>query len=198
MAEKKDIPDELIDALLASYEKPDDLLGKNGILEQLTKRVVERALAAEMTHHLGHEKHGRVGNAAGNTRNGTSRKTLKGKTGEVSVTVPRDRDGSFEPQLVEKHQTHWQGFDDQIISLYARGMSVREIQGHLKELYHTDISPALISAVTDAVAEDVRHWQGRPLDAVYPILYLDCLHVKVRDSGSVSMVLGAPGANEKR
>jgi Transposase and inactivated derivatives len=186
MAEKKTIPDELIDALLVNYENPDDLLGKNGILEQLTKRVVERALAAEMTHHLGHEKHGRVGNAAGNTRNGTSRKTLKGKTGEVSVAVPRDRDGSFEPQLVEKHQTHWQGFDDQIISLYARGMSVREIQGHLKELYHTDISPALISAVTDAVAEDVRHWQGRPLDAVYPILYLDCLHLKVRDSGSVS------------
>jgi putative transposase len=186
MAEKKNVPDELIDALLANYEKPDDLLGKNGILEQLTKRVVERALEAEMTHHLGHEKHGRVGNAAGNTRNGTSRKTLKGKAGEVSVAVPRDRDGSFEPQLVEKHQTHWQGFDDQIISLYARGMSVREIQGHLKELYHTDVSPALISAVTDAVAEDVRQWQGRPLDAVYPILYLDCLHVKVRDSGSVS------------
>ena len=186
MAEKKDIPDDLIDALLANYEKPDDLLGKNGILEQLTRRVVERALNAEMTHHLGHEKHGRVGNAAGNTRNGTSRKTLKGKTGEVAVAVPRDRDGSFEPQLVEKHQTHWQGFDDQIISLYARGMSVREIQGHLKELYHTDVSPSLISAVTDAVAEDVRQWQGRPLDAVYPILYLDCLHVKVRDSGSVS------------
>ena len=110
---------------------------------------MERALDAEMTHHLGHEKHGRVGNAAGNTRNGTSRKTLKGKTGEVAVAVPRDRDGSFGPQLVEKHQTHWQGFDDQILSLYARGMSVREIQGHLKEF------PALISAVTDAVAEDV-------------------------------------------
>jgi len=185
MAEKN-IADELIDALLANYEKPDDLLGKNGILEQLTKRVVERALEAEMTHHLGYEKHGRVNNAARNTRNGTSKKTLKGKTGEVSVAVPRDRDGSFEPQLVEKHQTHWQGFDDQVISLYARGMSVREIQGHLKELYHTDVSPALISAVTDAVAEDVRQWQGRPLDAVYPILYLDCLHVKVRDSGSVS------------
>ena len=185
MAEKRDIPEELIDALLANYEKSDDLLGKNGILEQLTKRVVERALEAEMTHHLGHEKHGRVGNTVGNTRNGTSKKTLKGKTGVVSIAVPRDRDGSFEPQLVEKHQTHWQGFDDQIISLYARGMSVREIQGHLKELYHTDVSPALISSVTDAVAEDVRQWQGRPLDGVYPILYLDCLHVKVRDSGSV-------------
>jgi putative transposase len=186
MAEQKEIPDELIDALLANYEKPDDLLGKNGILEQLTKRVVERALAAEMTHHLGYTKHGRVVNAAGNTRNGTSKKTLKGPQGEVSVDIPRDRDGSFEPQLVKKHQTHWQGFDDMVISLYARGMSVREIQGHLKDLYHTDVSPALISAVTDAVAEDVRQWQGRPLDAVYPILYLDCLHVKVRDSGTVS------------
>lgn len=186
MAEKKEIPDGLIDALLANYEKPADLLGKNGILEQLTKRVVERALEAEMTYHLGHEKHGRVTNAAGNTRNGTSKKTLKGQHGELSVAIPRDRVGSFEPQLVEKHQTHWQGFDDMIISLYARGMSVREIQGHLKELYHTEVSPALISAVTDAVMEDVRQWQGRPLDAVYPVLYLDCLHVKVRNSGAVS------------
>ena len=172
--------------MLANYEKPDDLLGKNGILEQLTKRVVERALEAEMTHHLGHEKHGRVANAAGNTRNGTSKKTLKGKTGALPLDIPRDRDGSFEPQLVEKHQTHWQGFDDMIISLYARGMSVREIQGHLKELYHTEVSPALISAVTDAVADEVRQWQGRPLDPVYPILYMDCIHVKVRDSGTVS------------
>src|SRR5215510_8010951 len=128
MAEKQTIPDELIDALLANYAKPDDLLGKNGILEQLTKRVVERALEAEMTHHLGYEKHGRVTNANRNTRNGTSQKTLKGQHGEVSVTIPRDRDSSFEPQLVAKHQTHWRGFDDMVISLYARGMSVREIQ----------------------------------------------------------------------
>jgi putative transposase len=167
MVDLKDIPDELIDALLADYQKPDDLLGKNGILEQLTKRVVERSLQAEMTHHLGHEKHGKEVNADGNTRNGTSKKTLKGKNGSLSIAVPRDRDGSFEPQFVEKNQTHWQGFDDVIISLYARGMSVREIQGHLKELYHTEVSPALISAVTDEVADEVRQWQGRPLDAVY-------------------------------
>ena len=186
MAEKSTIPDELIDALLANYEKPDDLLGKNGILEQLTKKVVERALEAEIAHHLGHAKHGRVSNSTGNTRNGSSKKTLKGQNGSLLLDIPRDRNGSFEPQLVEKHQTHWQGFDDMIISLYARGMSVREIQGHLKELYHTDVSPALISAVTDAVADEVRQWQGRPLDAVYPILYLDCIHVKVRDSGTVS------------
>jgi len=186
MAEKKDIPNELIDALLTNYEKPEDMFGKNGILEQLTKRVVERALEAEMSHHLGHEKHGRVTNAAGNTRNGTSKKTLKGNNGVLPLDIPRDRNGSFEPRLVEKHQTHWTGFDDMIISLYARGMSVREIQGHLKELYHTEVSPALISAVTDAVVEEVRQWQGRPLDAVYPILYMDCIHVKVRDSGTVS------------
>lgn len=186
MVADKDIPDEVIDALLANYEKPEDMLGKNGILEQLTKRVVERALQAEMAHHLGHEKHGKVGNVTGNTRNGTSKKTLRGKTGPLPITIPRDREGSFEPQLVEKNQTHWEGFDDIIISLYARGMSVREIQGHLKELYHTEVSPALISAVTNEVVEDVRQWQGRPLDAVYPILYLDCIHVKVRDSGTVS------------
>lgn len=186
MAQKKEIPDELIDALLGNYEKPEDMLGKNGILEQLTRKVVERALEAEMTHHLGHKKHGEVTNAAGNTRNGTSKKTLKGKNGYLPLTIPRDREGSFEPQLVEKHQTHWQGFDDMIISLYARGMSVREIQGHLKELYHTEVSPALISAVTDAVGDEVRQWQGRPLDPVYPILYMDCIHVKVRDAGSVS------------
>lgn len=185
MVDPKDIPDELIDALLVNYSKPDDLLGKDGILEQLTKRFVERALQAEMVHHLGHEKHGKVSNSAGNTRNGTSKKTLKGKSSSLPIEVPRDRDGSFEPQLVAKNQTRWQGFDDAIISLYARGMSVREIQGHLKELYHTEVSPALISAVTDEVVEDVRQWQGRPLDAVYPILYLDCIHVKVRDSGTV-------------
>ena len=119
MAEMKDIPNELIDALLVNYEKPEDMLGKNGILEQLTKRVVERALEAEMSHHLGHVKHGRVTNAAGNTRNGTSKKTLKGNNGVLPVNIPRDRHGSFEPQLVAKHQTHWSGFDDMIISLYA-------------------------------------------------------------------------------
>ncbi|MDR2488052.1 MAG: transposase [Desulfovibrio sp.] len=185
MVEPQDIPDELIDALLTKYQKPDDLLGKSGILEQLTKQVVERALQAEITHHLGYEKHGKVVNAEGNTRNGTSKKTLKGKNGSLPIAIPRDRDGSFEPQLVEKNQTHWQGFDDLIISLYARGMSVRTIQGHLKELYHTEVSPAMINAVTDEVSDEVRQWQGRPLDAVYPILYLDCIHVKVRDSGTV-------------
>lgn len=178
------ISDDLLDALFKNYEKPEDFFGTSGILEQLTKRVVERALQAELAHHLGHDKNSPVTNSDGNTRNGRSRKTLKGQYGPLEIDVPRDRRGSFEPQLVQKHQTHWQGFDDQVISLYSRGMTVREIQGHLSELYKVDVSPALISAITSEVAEDVKAWQNRPLDAVYPIVYLDCMHVKVRDAGS--------------
>jgi putative transposase len=122
-----------------------------------------------------------VANASGNTRNGKSKKTLKGEFGELPIEVPRDRHGSFEPQLIPKHQTRWSGFDDKIISLYARGMTVREIQAHLQEMYGTEVSPSLISSVTDAVSEEVKAWQARPLDAIYPIVYLDCIHVKVRE-----------------
>jgi putative transposase len=175
----------LADSLLVNYKKPEDLIGENGLLKQLTKLLVERALEAEMTEHLGHDKHEAVTNAAGNARNGHSGKTLKGDFGEFSLAIPRDRNGAFEPQLVAKHQTRWAGFDDKIISLYARGLSVREIQGHLEEMYGTEVSPSLISTVTDAVSEDVKLWQGRPLDPLYPILYLDCIHVKVRDAGAV-------------
>lgn len=146
---------------------------------------MERALDAEMTEHLGHGKHEPVANPAGNARNGKSRKTLKGDFGELPIEIPRDRQGSFEPQLIPKHQTRWAGFDDKILSLYARGMTVREIQAHLQEMYGAEVSPTLISSVTDAVVEEVKAWQGRPLDALYPIVYLDCIHVKVRDSGSV-------------
>lgn len=179
------LPTDLIDGLLADYKKPEDLLGENGILKQLTKAVVERALEAEMEHHLGHGRHGPVSNATGNTRNGRSRKTLKGEFGELPIDIPRDRDGDFEPQLIGKHQTRWTGFDDKIISLYARGMTVREIQSHLEEMYGTEVSPALISSVTDAVMDEAKAWQMRPLDKLYPIIYLDCIHVKVRDNGMV-------------
>jgi len=175
----------LADSLLANYKKPDDLIGENGLLKQLTKMLVERALEVEMTDHLGHNKSGEVTNDTANTRNGHSAKTLKGDFGALPLEVPRDRQGTFEPQIVGKHQTRWTGFDDKIISLYARGLTVREIQSHLEEMYGTGVSPALISHVTDAVSEDVKIWQARPLDAVYPILYLDCIHVKVRDSGAV-------------
>ena len=134
-----------------------------------------------MTEHLGHGKNEPVANGAGNTRNGKSRKTLKGEFGELPIEVPRDRHGSFEPQLIAKHQTRWAGFDDKILSLYARGMTVREIQAHLEEIYGTEVSPSLISSVTDAVADEVKTWQSRPLDPIYPIVYLDCIHVKVRE-----------------
>ena len=176
---------QLADSLLTNYKKPEDLIGENGLLKQLTKMLVERALEAEMAEHLGHDKSESVTNATGNARNGHSAKTLKGEFGELPLDIPRDRQGAFEPQLIGKHQTRWMGFDDKIISLYARGMTVREIQGHLTEMYGTEVSPSLISAVTDAVSEEVKAWQTRPLDPLYPILYLDCIHIKVRDTGAV-------------
>jgi len=179
------IPTDLIDSLLSGYKKPEDLIGENGLLKQLTKALVERALEAEMTEHLGHAKHNPVMNPSGNTRNGKSQKTLKGDFGELPIEIPRDRHGSFEPQIIAKHQSRWTGFDDKIISLYARGLTVREIQSHLEELYGTEVSPSLISSVTDAVADEVKAWQSRPLEPIYPIVYLDCIHVKVRDTGAV-------------
>jgi putative transposase len=202
MTVAKALPADLIDSLLSGYKKPEDLIGEHGLLKQITKALVERALHAEMAAHLGHGKHETVANPAGNTRNGTSRKTIKGEFGELPIEIPRDRHGSFEPQLIPKHQTRWTGFDDKILSLYARGMTVREIQGHLEEMYGAEVSPALISSVTDAVIEEVKTWQSRPLDALYPIVYLDCIHVKVRDAGAVRakavyLALGINMAGEK-
>lgn len=139
----KTLPNDLIDELLAGYQKPEDLIGENGLLKQLTKALVERALQAVMTEHLGHNKHAAVSNGTGNARDGKSNKTLKGEFGALPIEIPRDRDGSFEPQLIPKHQTRWAGFDDKIISLYARGITVREIQ-HLSEMYGTETSPTLI------------------------------------------------------
>jgi putative transposase len=176
---------ELLDELLKDYQKPEDLLGQDGLLQQLTKALVERALNGELTHHLGYEKHSATGDNSGNSRNGTSAKTIRGKRGQVRIDVPRDRTSEFEPQLVKKGQTRFDGFDEKIISLYARGMTQREIQGHLEEIYGVEVSPSLISTVTDAVLDEVRAWQSRPLDAVYPILYLDALEVKVKSQGRV-------------
>ena len=154
-----------------------------------------------MAEHLGHGKNEPVANDAGNTRNGKSRKTLKGEFGELPIEIPRDRHGSFEPQLIPKHQTRWAGFDDKIISLYARGMTVREIQAHLEEMYGTEVSPSLISSITDAVSDEVKTWQSRPLDPVYPIVYLDCIHVKVREGAvrvkAVYLAIGVTMTGEK-
>jgi putative transposase len=159
--------------LLADYQKPEDLIGENGILKQLTKAIVELALQAELAAHLGHDKHETVVNESGNMRNGSngsSAKILKGDFGALPIEIPRDRDGSFEPQLMTKHQTRWTGFDDKILWLYARGMTVREIQSHLEEMYGTEVSPTRISSVTDAVMDEVKSGQARPLDALYPIV----------------------------
>jgi len=175
----------LIDELLAGRSTVAEIAGENGLLKQLTKAILERALAAELTAHLGYEKHAVVGHNSGNSRNGASQKRLKGDFGTVEIEVPRDRTGSFEPQLVAKGQTRWHGFDDKILSLYARGLTTREIQGHLEEMYQVEVSPALISTVTDAVLDEVKAWQSRPLDAVYAIVYLDALVVKMRSEGRV-------------
>lgn len=175
----------LIDKLLADYKKPEDIIGENGLLKQLTKALLERAMQAEMTDHLGYEKHDPIGHNSGNSRNGATTKTLKGDFGEMPLETPRDRNGSYEPKIVGKGQTRWTGFDDKILSMYARGMSTREIQGHLEEIYRVEVSPTLISNVTEAVMEEVKSWQSRPLDAVYPMIYLDALVVKIRDNGHV-------------
>src|SRR5216110_953921 len=179
------IDNELIDNLLKDYKKPEDIIGENGLLKQLTKQLLERAMAAELTEHVGYEKHEAAGNKSGNSRNGKSAKTLKGSFGTMPIEVPRDRNGTFEPQIIEKHQTRFTGFDQNIISLYARGLSTREIQQHLEEIYHVEVSPALISSVTDELIDEVKTWQNRQLDAVYPIMYLDAIQFKVRDSGHV-------------
>src|SRR5215210_4207582 len=179
------ITSELLDQLLANYEKPEDLTGADGLFKQLKKALIERALGAELSDHLGYEKGDPAGRGSGNSRNGTSAKTILTEDGQIDIAVPRDRAGSFEPLLIVKGQTRFDGFDEKILSLYARGMTVREIQGHLRELYAVDVSPDLISRVTDAVLDEVREWQNRPLDAVYPVVFFDALRVKIRDESVV-------------
>lgn len=175
---------ELLDSLMEG-RSPEEIMGGGGLLDALTKRVMERVLEGELTDHLGYEKHATEGRNGGNSRNGRTRKRVKTDTSELEIEVPRDRDSTFDPQFVRKGQRRLGGFDEKVIALYARGMTTREIQGHLKELYKVEVSPSLISAVTDAVLDDVKAWQGRPLDAVYPIVYLDAIHVKVRSRGHV-------------
>jgi len=175
----------LIDELLKGGHSVAAIAGEQGLLKQLTKAILERALAAELSTHLGYEKHEAAGRGSGNSRNGSSKKRLKGDFGRLEIEVPRDRASSFEPQLIAKGQTRWHGFDDKILSLYARGMTTREIQGHLEEMYQVEVSPTLISNVTEAVMDEVRAWQSRPLDEVYAIVYLDALVVKMRVDGRV-------------
>jgi len=180
-----EIRTELIDELLKDYQKPEDIIGENGLLKRFVKAVLERAMNAELTCHLGYEKHDPAGNNSGNSRNGTSNKTVKGDFGELEIEVPRDRISTFEPQILPKHQTRFTGFDAKIVSMYARGMTTREIEGHLKEIYNVEVSPALISQVTESVNEEVKLWQNRALEPIYGIVYLDALYVKMRHEGRV-------------
>jgi len=177
------IRQELLEELLKDYKSPEDLLGQGGLLKELTKALVEKALDGELTHHLGYPKYSSSKND--NARNGKSKKGLLTDHGKMEIVSPRDRNGSFEPELVKKRQTRFDGFDDKILSMYARGMTVREIQGHLEEIYAVEVSLDLISSVTDSVLEEVKAWQNRTLDAVYPIVFMDALRVKIRDNGHV-------------
>src|SRR5215211_3592836 len=174
------IPDELLDQLLGGSD-PRAALADGGLLDGLKKALAERALNAELDHHLeGGEPDGRA-----NSRNGYGSKSVLTSTGRLDLQVPRDRLSTFDPQLIAKYQRRFPGFDDKIVSMYARGMSTREIQGHLRELYGLEVSPDLVSAVTDAVLDEVAEWQNRPLEALYPLVFLDALRVKVRDEGTV-------------
>lgn len=177
--------EELLDELLKDGKTAADIFGRDGLLKQLTKRLVERALEGELTDHLGYPKHAPVAKFSDNSRNGSSQKTLKGDMGEIPIDIPRDREGSFDPRLIKKHQTCFDGFDDKIIAMYARGMTTRDIQAWLKEIYGVEISPTLISNVTDEVLAEVKSWQNRPLDPLYPIVYLDAIRIKVRSDGHV-------------
>lgn len=176
---------ELIDELLQDYRSPEDLMGEGGIFKQLTKALIERCLSAELTHHLMEEKTEPEADRPRNRRNGTSKKTIKGEFGEAEIGIPRDRNGAFEPQPTRKGQTRFTGFDGKILSLYARGMTTRDIQGQLQDLYGVNVSHGLVSTVTEAVEAERKAWQNRSLDAVYPIVYFDALVVKVRQDGRV-------------
>jgi putative transposase len=180
------LPDELIDELLAGARTEEEIAGPGGLLSQLTKRLVERAMEVELTDHLGFESHQEPPGGAGNTRNGSTPKTLITESGGVRIDTPRDRAGTFEPQIVRKRQRRFEGFDDKILALYSRGLSTRDIEAHLEEIYGVKVGRDLISRVTDAVMEDARAWQARALDDVYPVIFLDALVLKIRDGGSVT------------
>jgi putative transposase len=178
--------DKLLDELLGGAKTAEELFGKDGLFKELKKRLMERLLEAEMTHHLGYEKHSSEGINSGNSRNGKGKKLVKTDTGEIDIEVPRDRNANFEPKLIGKRRTRITGLDDVVLSLYAKGMSVRDIQAHLQVLYGTEISRDLISTITDAVLEEVTVWRNRPLDAVYPITFIDGFVSKCRKEGTVN------------
>ena len=177
---------ELIDELLKDYDGPESFWGKSGLFAQLKKRIIERTLDVEMDNHLGYSKHDPKGNNSGNSRNGRGKKAVVIDSEEIELAPPRDRNGDFEPQLIPKRQKYFEGFNDKIIAMYGRGMSVRDMQGCLLDMYSVDVSEGLISQATEAIMDEVKAWQNRPLDEVYPIVFLDCIVVKSREDGKVS------------
>src|SRR6202167_5676713 len=179
------LPDEVVDELLAGAHGEEEIVGPGGLLSQLTKRLVERAMEVELTDHLGYEPHLEPPGGVGNARNGSTPKTLITEHGPVQVDTPRDRNGSFEPQIVRKRQRRFEGFDEKILALYSRGLSTRDMEAHLAEIYGVKVGRDLVSRVTDAVMDDARAWQTRPLEDVYPVVFLDALGLKIRDGGSV-------------
>jgi len=202
MTRKKDNTAALLDDLLADCSSPEEILGKNGLLKQLTKGLVERALEGELNAHLGYEPYDTKAKLTSNSRNGKARKQLQTESGTVEIEVPRDRDGSFEPQLVQKRQRRVNGLNEKMIALYSRGLSTRDIQAELQDLYGAEISPTVISNVTASVMEEVNAWQNRPLASVYPIIYFDALVVKSRENGpannkSIYLALGINLEGEK-
>ncbi|HEY5044809.1 MAG TPA: IS256 family transposase [Solirubrobacteraceae bacterium] len=189
--------------MLAGARSEEEIVGPGGLLSQLTKRLVERAMEVELTEHLGFEPHLEPPGGTGNARNGSTPKTLVTEHGPVAIDTPRDRNGSFEPQIVRKRQRRFEGFDEKILALYARGLSTRDIEAHLAEIYGVKVGRDLISRVTDAVMDDARAWQTRPLEDVYPVVFLDCMVLKIRDGGSVqrracylAMAIGMDGERE--
>ena len=178
--------DALIDELLKDYRGPESFWGESGLFAQLKKRIIDRTLDAEMDHHLGYTKHDPKGKNSGNSRNGKGKKTIVMDSDQIELEPPRDRNGTFEPQLIPKREKYFQGFDDKILAMYARGMSVRDIQSCLLDMYKVDVSEGLISQATEGVMEEVKAWQNRPLDNIYPIVFLDCIVVKSREEGRVS------------
>jgi putative transposase len=185
MSADRRISNDMIDELLAGASTEEEIAGPGGLLAQLTKRLVERAMEVELTDHVGYEPHQEPPGGAANQRNGASPKTLMTEHGPVGLDAPRDRDGSFQPKIVKKRQRRFQGFDDKILALYSRGLSTRDISAHLEEIYGVSVGRDLISRVIDGVMDDVRDWARRPLEDVYPVVFLDCMVLKIREGRSV-------------
>ena len=194
---EQDRLEEIAQEIVAKHNNKDSLFGEKGVLKALTASVLEAALNGELTKHLGYTKHQRT--ITDNARNGHSPKKIKTEQGELPIQVPRDRQGSFEPQLIKKHQNRFDGLDDKVIALYAKGMSVADIQEQIRELYNIEIATSLVSTITDSVLEEVQAWQNRPLDRLYPIVYMDCLVVKVRENKQIinKAVYLALGVNDR-